>query len=694
MGPDMKNPRWILLLLLAPLLWLSACDGDRDPCEEGVYTTTCKPPREYYDNRITEAKRYLGLFDGKRARDVFKQVNEDHIKFNNKPYCTAAYGVVLADLQVFVENLNGLALRLLTNMSAGGGAAPAYLTAAQANDFGVLIENGWSSFEPVLTEMSEYARTVTALPDCSFSIGLGGRDEKVSDTQVENPYQYVINIGGPGGTFSPLDFADETKIKNAPVAQIILKARFDAAEARLIDMIASSLLGGAHFVLAHDYSLTLNLYKIATQLGLPLECVRTDVFDCSFEEGINADQIINNILGWSFLFEENPNLLAKSAARWDRRMPYVDNEFKGALYTMRTFFNSLVARNETLRTQTVSAQQLDEFVFLYRDNNENSVVDAFDDLGINFTEIKLSPEFIIAHTNLEATPEGEKRADEMRKSFRTIESAINGAKSILKGFRPSEGAVAEVQTFIERGYSNFAAVDNPSVPHERIPISSFNTVIQDFLFSLIDAPLPNFMEFDLTTYFTEPRPLREFLPYWQIKDGSQTGSEFLVDSDMYESYKEPVTASTPATGVTAPQWIRALEWDTDFAKLVDEGERAVFPGTYDGGVNGTLSGLTVPSDCINGTNMTSMVPQAEGPSQPQPWPVFYLALPDPTLNNMVWVDLDAWTPYYDGAGNGLGCVNDPLGIQPASNYAITKGMWMFLDFIVDHFQLTALLGMF
>src|SRR5690606_33469219 len=115
---------------------------------------------------------------------------------------------------------------------------------------------------------------------------------------------------------------------------------------------------------------------------------------------------------------------------------------------------------------------------------------------------------------------------------------------------------------------------------------------------------------------------------------------------------------------------------------------------YQGGLNGTLSTLAIPSDCINAVNLSSKFAAPGEVATDVPWTVTHLALPDPSLNGMIWVNLDAWTPTYDNATNGASCTNDPAGIQPATNYSLSKGMWMFVDFTVDHFQLASLLGLF
>ncbi|MBA3754416.1 MAG: hypothetical protein H0X01_09835, partial [Nitrospira sp.] len=533
-------------------------------------------------------------------------------------------------------------------------------------------------FEPVLAEMSNYAEAVTEIPKCTFTIGAGDVTETYPAGK-ENPFKYVLNIGD----------------SDVPVVQVVLTGRFDGTEARLLNALVRSVLGGMDFVLAHDYSTTFDLHKIGHQLGLPVQCLRENALQCGIMSG-NLTDVNVNLLGWAFIFADNPKLLGKSETRWDSRMSFVDNEFAGAFYGLRTFFDSMVARSQALAVKAASDDELHQYILIYKDANENGLVDAADDLGVNITAVNLSPEFLISQTGMESSVEGRARAIKMRKDFKDTEAAVKTGLGFLRGgsLQLSEGSVAEVDLFFERFYGNMQAVDVPETEFERIPIDSFNTLIQDFLLGVFDStPTPNFMELDLRSYFVEPKPLRKFLPYWEMTTDPTVyvGSRFLLDSDDYDTgggeyHTLPeILFSNAGSGYS----------------FFDIMERDLLTGTYDGGTEFgvNLTGISAPSDCVNANNIYSIVKikQQDGTGTQDyylRWPVMMVALQDPSFNGVIYTDMGAWTSVYNPTkGNGVagvGCPN-PSGFLPASNYSLTKSMWMYLDFLVDHFTLTTLI---
>ncbi len=420
------------------------------------------------------------------------------------------------------------------------------------------------------------------------------------------------------------------------------------------------------------------------------ECISQDLLTCIRDSdfAFETDLIVDRILGWAFLFEDNPRLLGRNEnledgtkGRWERRFTRVDNEWAAGFYALRTFLPSLVARTSNLRGRDGADQKLSQFFILYQDNNDNDEIDGLDKFGINIQRIVFSPEFFIIRGNL---PEDEART--LRESFSDIEATVNSTVlGILKSFEPSAASVAEINTFFERMYSNMKAVENENFSYEPIPINSFNTVFQDFLLGFFSGDLPNFMDFDLRSYFVDGRPFRDFVPRWhliQVIEPSNQGdilinlAEFLLDSDDY---------SIGGTTTT----IRPANIDAYDGTLV--AERGVFQGTYNGGSLGQLQNIGWASDCINGDNLTSIFSSNVGQ---EGWPVVYLNLPEPTFNGLINVNLGAWDPYYSALdGNGSACVGDVAGRQLATNYSLSKAMWMYVDYFIDNFEVVQLLGL-
>lgn len=666
-------------------------------------------PVDKMKNKILEGKYSLSQFEADRARDIFLEANQTWRKTHAVDHCEAAYGVVLADAQVAVKLLNGLVIRpLLTGALAPAPYAPnalpetrgGYRTAAGPHDFGIEAENLWASFEPYLNEMALYAGAVTQIPNCTFSIGVGEEpvDELKND---ENPYKWVLNLGDT----------------EQPIVQLVFRGRLDGAEARVVETLTRSIMGAADYVLAHDLSLTIDVAKIAYLLGAPVDCVRADALDCITK--ILNDEVPTqkvDLLEAAFIFADNPKLLTKNledpaviqSNRWERRFSQVDNQFARAFYAFRSFFPALVARSAQLQSAGIANSEVfDQYLMLYVDENEDGKVDAGDTFGFNLASngsgVKLSCDYIIRTRNLSASD-----AQTCRNSMSDLEDAITTGLSVVKElFTPSEEAISDINTFADRMYGNMAAVDNPSITAERIPINQFDNVIRDFLLELVNQPTPPFMEFDVKAFFVDAKPLRDFLPYWERTTTAWTYARFIADSDDYLAFKDadPNTdgcqdGGGPYTQLTAPQ----LLFDQNYTNLCFKlkSERSVLQGPYD---EGRITNLALPADCLNPNNLYAELSASIGSLDRVPGTVMYLPLGDPSLNAMIYINMDEWSLLY-GGDNGankydnlpLGpgpedfSCSDPSGFQLADNQTLTKSMWLYLDFLADHIQLIQLLG--
>lgn len=687
--------RLAFLAVLFFALGTIGCEEEIDQCAEG-FSLICPKPIDR--KAMLQAKQHISNFDGARARDIYLQANDEYKKYHKgQDMCEATYGVVLADSQIIVSELNGLVLRFLVgglapapgfSSAAAGQLKPRYKTAAGAHDFGIELENLWASIEPTMIEMAAYAGAVTTIANCSYSIGVGDGEPK-TPTGQENPYKYVLNIG-------------DSKL---PVIQLAFQGRFDGAEARALETLMRTSMAVMNLILVHDLSLTIDVAKLAYLIGVPVECLKDDILGCGakvLSGEITAQPA--NLLDAAFIFEENPKFLAKSekdpnvpqADRWARRMPWVYRDLARGFYTLRSFFQALVARSVALQGTVANEKIFNEYVIVFRDSNENGKIDGQDDFGLNIKKIDFDCQFFIAKFGLSET-----QAEKCNTEFDTLDELAAQAITFLPNlFAPTEAAVGEFQTFFERMYGNTGGVENPALTAERIPINSFNAVTREFFsgISILNADTPNFMELDLKAFFNNAKPVRDFVPYWSKVTDSFTLTRFLADSDWYAAY-DPVTGGTH--WLTSPQYAFDPRYKNMVPDWLDPIERDLFTGVYDGGINGTLSSLRMGADCLNGKNLF-MVLTLNNKTTKLSAPVFAFPLPDPTLNTMIYLNLDEWKALYDNNGNGADrfttnpfgypsydCRSDPSGFVLADNRTLTKSMWLYLDFWVDHFILAS-----
>ncbi len=622
---------------------------------------------------IATGKYFLTKFEGRRARDNFqKVVTSDWYENGGKKdglYCEAMYGVILADAQRFLTQVNSLLGTVLKTVIAPAPGVPAgsFSLAAKAPlseqfDFGELLDPAWrGSLEPILTEMAEYADEVTryeaTVANCGFDIG-------VDLEESEKGYLYVLNLGED----------------RRPLFQVQFKGRIDGSEARVINSFVRTVLAGVDFLLAHDMSMTLDLQKIGYILGLPVECLPEEGLAC-FNDGFTL--ALQDLPGLAFLLEDNPNLLAKNDARW-YRMERIDNTMVSAFYGMRSFFQSLLVRDS--RAESVGGdveERMKEYLISYRDRNDNGQVDSADTFGINIEGITCDPSHVIEVTQL-----GAEDAASLRSLCKTIEDAVSTL--LLNMLRNLSGlmtnaVVEELTTFNERAYANMVAVEKPDHEYQRIPISSFNETLAAFPIQIIGEPMLPWLEFDVASFFTEPRALRSFMPYWE-ETPSFTGARFLIDSDDY--------SALDSTGATVVGNLNELMFtvknsEAGYTDITLLEERDLFQGSYAGG---TLTGLTIAADCLNAENL-----YIGDDTERTYLPVFGLAMQDPTFNGLAWVNLGEWRNRYgfqlfeNPDTSNVAC-NDPMTVDLATNYSLNKGTWIFIKHFIDNLEILSLMG--
>ncbi|RMF17204.1 MAG: hypothetical protein D6761_04955 [Candidatus Dadabacteria bacterium] len=149
------------------------------------------------------------------------------------------------------------------------------------------------------------------------------------------------------------------------------------------------------------------------------------------------------------------------------------------------------------------------------------------------------------------------------------------------------------------------AVEQPDVAHERVTIGQFNQI--QAVLDLDFEPVPEVAEFDLTAYFTDPVPIRDLLPYWYDDDGDPTTPDvFLIEGES-----EVTTTAEP--------WI-AGEDSAHFPTVITFGTAVDLNPAR-------IEDLRIAADGVFSGDYRFRTP----------FP--YLALQDPTLHGLLWLDL-------------------------------------------------------
>ncbi|MDD5225009.1 MAG: hypothetical protein PHE84_13580 [bacterium] len=135
-------------------------------------------------------------------------------------------------------------------------------------------------------------------------------------------------------------------------------------------------------------------------------------------------------------------------------------------------------------------------------------------------------------------------------------------------------------------------------------------------------PLPDVIQLDLKAFFTDPKPLRDFLPVVEEVRGGVY--EFMIEGEAVPDGS--CASSCMADGVT-----------------IVAGDATHFSNGY-----------LIPADCVT--------VRSGGVINPIP----YFAFSNPNFNGLLWINLD---PISDNVGS---CPADPAGYLPASQYSLSK----------------------
>jgi hypothetical protein len=593
--------------------------------------------------RLHAGKLALTAFDGVAAREQFLPVAAHFRKTGFAQSCPAAYGLALADFQIVLARLNPV---LATAVRDGKLVAPA--AAAKGGD-------GWDEWSAFLREAADYAAAVTGAA-CEFDIGITPED-------AEEKLAYTLYVLG----------------NTVPTADVRVTARFDGAEARVMAAVAEAALGVGDVVFAHDLTFTLSEAKLARQLGVSEACIHTDWLTCLQAPDANHPPV--NLLDWAFVFADNPAFLT-AAGDWNAHMAGAPERFAAALAPLRTVFPAILARSRAFSREAREAGRAEEYALRYVDVDEDDAFGRIDILGVKIESVALDCRLLV---ELDAAPWP---ADECERRLGDYTALINSAAlPILRtAASPDEAVVAELQRLFDAAHANFAAATDAGYPHAPIAFTTLNRLMTEFV-PLFDKPAPDFLAFDVAAFFTRPAPVRSFVPAWT--QAGATGARFLADSDDY-AYLAP-----PPTTVTLPQayldeqyggivWA-AVGYDYEIAyEATHVTERPLF---------GCPGERCIPADCLNAANLytevaADLVGLGTGVTRIAV-PPMDMSFPDPSLHGLVRIDDAAWRPFY-GPGNGadawegLRCAATP-GFTVATNYSLHRSVWLFADFVLDHF---------
>lgn len=604
------------------------------------------------ESRMREGKRLLARFQGAEAREVFTGLDAERRKSGEGPSCEARYGALLADIQIALAQANPALVAILEEqfrpVSAGAPSADA------------AIERAATAAEPALREIAAYAAEITAVPGCTFSIG-------VDPDEAAEGLAFVMNV------------LDAEK----PVAQIVLQSRFDDVEAALIGAVVNAILAALDVALAHDLNWEADPAKVARQLGVTEACLRQGYIPC-YLSGQAPGHPPAHLLDWAFILADNPKLGAASP-RWPERMPRVAGEGAAAVLPMRGIFDAMLARSRRIYGTDVRES---DFLVVYRDRDGNDRVNTADELGLNVADLKLDC------TKLVGVVVAADEAEACARRFDEYEDIARAALLFIKSAAsPSESVVQELEVLFDRLYGQLHAVDAGGAT-EAIPFDSLSGLFSE-MFPVLDTAAPNFVAFDVAPYLRKPAPIRDYLPVW-TKTSGPTGARFVADADDY------------AALVTPPASINAVDayLDETYGPLVANLLGRGLPEVFDAAAVTERAlfdcpdgARCVPMDCLNASNLFTDIPAASpvgGAKRRFRWPVLYLWLPDPAFGGVVQVDGGVWA--LDPAlGNGAdrwgatACAVTP-GMRAPDNLSLQRSAWLFADFFFDHFAFAGIVG--
>ncbi|MCX5859618.1 MAG: hypothetical protein NT056_06930 [Proteobacteria bacterium] len=357
---------------------------------------------------------------------------------------------------------------------------------------------------------------------------------------------------------------------NQPIINAVLTGEWDQVQALFIGGQIHMMLGLIDYISAHNLMVDVESILNMIQTG-----------------NIQGSQLIYQVRSLGGFMHDNPYFLTKSENRWDL-VTQARQEWIEGLSEDSAFLQAVDAGKSD------PSQAILGFIDLDGDG-----FDAGDELSLGINRLTIS-----GGTTLIG-----------RVKFQVPDYL---SRDVVLGL---EGLLDKAQTALE-------AVDQGG-SSERIGLADLNPAFIAFSGEISSAipfvqlnPLPDVIQLDLKAFFTDPKPVRDFLPV--IEEVRSGVYEFMLEG---EAVPDGSCASCcMADGVTIAA----------------------------GDVSHFSNGYLIPADCITA--------QSGGVVNPIP----YIAFSDPNFNGLLWLNLD---PISDNVGS---CPADPAGYLPADRYALNK----------------------
>ncbi|MDD5225008.1 MAG: hypothetical protein PHE84_13575 [bacterium] len=496
---------------------------------------------------VAKGKTFLAEENGNSARTAF---NSELTADPNS--CGGLYGRILADVQVLSKKASDL-------VNSGGGLLSAteltpstYSTSATATttDLYQVINPILAPFVDIFVEMEADADRVAEL-DCTF--------------QTDSfPVSLYTN-------------ASSTE----PAASATLSGEWTKVEALMIGGEVHMALALVDFISAH--SLKVNMASMTNITSL------LDVEDMlsKLQSGDQINQVIYQLRAMGALLEDNPDFLTKSSSRWDM-MEDVPKEMAEGFSEFNAIFDAL---------EEAKGDPAKEIIGF--DDKDNNGFDAGDELSFGIKQATISG--------------GTTKVDGLRIVIPDVLSSsfVQNGRDLLDKATDSLKAASAVTATVGGSSSRIGLSDiSPllTVFSDKIG-SMLPSILPSILPSMQIPSIPDVIEVDLKAFFTNPKPLRDFMPVIH-------NHEFVIEGEV------------DASG-------------TPYGSAIMVGDNSHFQNGID-------------ADCITA--------QADAVVNPIP----YIEFSDPNFNGLLWINLD---PIDDNAGS---CSNDPTGYKLATQYSLNK----------------------
>ena len=786
-------------ILIALLIFLIACQGSEPykPPQENVNNST-----QYYLEGLT----FMSQFDPQRARSQFELAVQ-----KNSDSCKAHIGLVLADFQYTLYQINSLlqmVINMAKGSQQSPFVTSADNTSSYRGfDINTILYNFLLSIDDAITEMDHSANKVEELVAKQGweSCVLDMRENPTYSKENEEYGFYPLWIGGnvkkPGDNiYPPLEIRlgplfDEAEVRFFTTLTTLLQGTlyfivshdltftFDLTRlARVLSPLSeslSSLSGSITSLLGIDtgactISFSDGTSVVYSQFYGYINTAPTDSpeiaitgfsnhpprSDSEYEPGTrvlfqafstNHQDLCDDLITLgtegsisslysvlrklAFFFDENKTFLGKNPDRWNKYFPRVDNVLGESFSQISGLFDALIRRSTAIqKSKKYNEEDLDNFFIYVKESSPNGTLGDNDMIGISLGS---------------SSEEAGKRIDihffKDDAKNQHIKALITSTLVPLLKRTTSDKEIQGFQKLFTDLRDNFLAVDNRSLDYKPFKITDLNVVLDAT--GILKGLLPDAIQFDIPKYFTNPHPLRDYLPYWyKYNDRNfifqhDLPAEFLIETEWKGdiSKEKPALPWYGSLGLLKFDAINALlkkyaqnlyqinsdlqyptsetegQRERKFSDLIDSpvalltflkndqkegwnlkdydfiGDAPHFSGSYEiaGPVQGNIQ--PVSNDCLEPNSLPPIdisLGSLKLTLPPRVMP--YFAFPDPSFNGMLQVNLDALNQVY---GRFIACPNDPSGYAPATNYTLNKTITVMLYLVIDKLGLKGLLGL-